>query len=104
MEDLRRYFVSNYAAKWKRLAQELGVKKEDIDDISNNNSHLPKKCCNAMLDQWQKETRSSSWRSKLCDAIKNIKQSSATSHDKEGNHAYYNTALNSLMPILQSLT
>ena len=103
MEDLRSNFVRQHAAEWKRLALELGVKDEDIRDISKNYTRHPKKCCNAMLDQWQKETRSLSWRSKLYDAIKNIKQST-TSHDKEGNQGYYYTALNSLMSVLQPLS
>ena len=85
MEDLQTYFVRPHAAEWQRLALELGLKDYDIRDISKNYRCLPEECCIAMLEQWLTETHSPTWR-KLNDAVKNIKLSSTTSHDKEGNH------------------
>ena len=73
----------------------------DIRDISDNNAHA-EKCLTAMLEQWQKVARPATW-DKLDDALKNIELSSTTSHEEEGSHSHYCSALNSLVPILQLL-
>ena len=74
----------------------------DIRDISDNNKHHPKKCLTAMLERWQEVARPATW-DRLDDALKNIELSSTTSHEKEGSHSHYCSALNSLVPILQLL-
>ena len=102
MRDLRSNFVRQHAVQWKRLGLELGLKDYDIANISENYACHPRRveeCCVAVLEQWLKEMPSPTWR-KLNDAVKNIKLSSTTSHDKEGCHTYnYSTK-----PILQLLS
>ena len=91
LRDLRSNFVTQYAAHWEKLGLELGLKEYRIVNISKNNAHHPRsaeECCAPVLEQWLKETPSPTW-SKLDDAVKNIKLSLSTSHDKEGNHGYF---------------
>ena len=105
MRDLQSNFVRQHAAHWERLALELGLKDYHIANISENNVRHPRKvevCCVAVLEQWLKEIPSPTWR-KLNDAVKNIKLSSTTSFDKEGNHGYYYSTLNSLCPYYNHL-
>ena len=103
MRDLRSNYVTQYAAQWERLGLELGLKEYHIANISENNARHPRRveeCCAAVLEQWLRVTPSPTW-GKLEDAVKNIKLSSTTSHEKGGNHGYCYSALISLLPILQ---
>ena len=98
MRGLRSKYVTQYAAQWEKLGLELGLKDYHIANISENNARHPRRveeCCTAMFEQWLKETQSPTW-GKLDDAVKNIKLSSTTSHNKEGNRGYYYRAINSL--------
>ena len=106
LKDLRCNFVRQYAAQWEKLGLELGLKEYDLAIISKNNAYNPSRvedCCVAVLELWLQDMPSPTW-SKLDDAVKNIKLSSTTSRDREGNHSYYYNALNSLMPMLQPLS
>ena len=84
MRDLHIHIVTQYAIHWERLGLELGLKKYDIDNISANNAHNPKRveeCCAAVLEQWLTVIPSPTW-TKLDDAIKKI--TNLVSTDKGG--------------------
>ena len=74
MRDLYENIVTQYAARWKELGLELGLKDYMIDNIQQNNARHPRhveECCKAMLQQWLKQIPSPSW-GKLDDAIVKI--------------------------------
>ena len=74
MRDLYENIVTQYAARWKELGSELGLKDYKIDNIQQNNARHPRhveECCKAVLLQWLKEIPSPSW-GKLDDAIVKI--------------------------------
>ena len=91
MKDLTKHIVEQQAAQWEKLGVELGLKDYHIASISKDNEHNPNRsvtCCTVMLQKWLDIDSSATW-SKLDDAVKNIKLSSATSIDTGGNHGYY---------------
>ena len=91
MKDLTKHIVEQQAAQWEKLGVELGLKNYHIANISKDYEHNPHRavtCCREVLLKWLDIDSSATW-SKLDDAVKNIKLSSATNPDTGGNHGYY---------------
>ena len=69
--------VFQYAANWERLGLTLGLNDYEIENISKNNAHNPRRsetCCAQMLEDWLKKIFSSTW-GKLDDAVTMIQRS-----------------------------
>lgn len=81
-KDLPTHIIRQFAAKWKRLGIELGLKDYDIANISENNGHHPRRmkvCFVDMIEQWLKENPFPTW-GKLDDAINKIRSSGVESY------------------------
>ena len=72
--------------QWDRLARELGVDNNDIDDISKRYVHHPRRmrmCYTAVLEQSCSWSYFLTW-GKLDDAINKIRSLSLESHSHNG--------------------
>ena len=81
MADIHHKLVQKYAKLWRLLGLELGLKDYDIDNISEQNVHHPRKlkmCFIAMLKQWLINFPSATWGT-LEDAINKLRFSRSAS-------------------------
>ena len=64
-----------YVVHWEELGLKLGLTNDQIETISYNNQHNPKRaqnCCTAMFKEWLRVDPAPTW-GKLSDAVHEIK-------------------------------
>ena len=74
MKELDTNVVHQYASQWKQLGLKLGLQQYDINNISEDHTHITDRsitCCEAMLEKWLQFISSPTW-GKLDDVIKTL--------------------------------
>ena len=73
MRDLNRYVTNKYAADWKDIGTELGLKDNIVDNIEKNNRSIVQDCLKDVLKKWLKLTPNATWRT-LEIALTNVRR------------------------------
>jgi len=71
MRDLNRYVIKRYAADWKDIGLELGLKFDVLKMIQKDNLQQSIPCLQKTLDQWLKLTHNATWKT-LEVALSNV--------------------------------
>lgn len=75
MKELHTNVVHQYASQWKQLGLKLGLQPYDINNISEDRTHITDrsiKCCVTVLEKWLQSISSPTTWGKLDDVIKTL--------------------------------
>ena len=75
MKELYINVVHQYASQWKQLGLKLGLQQYDINNISEDHTHITDRsimCCIAVLKKWLQSISSPTSWGKLDDVIKTL--------------------------------
>ena len=62
MRDLNRYVTRKFAAEWKKVGIELGLKLDVLKIIEKNYPQQTEDCFQEVIDRWLRSTPDVTWR------------------------------------------
>ena len=86
--------LKRYVVHWEELGLKLGLTNDQLEPISYDNQHNPKRaqnCCTAMFKEWLRIVPSPTW-GKLSDAINEIITNTGSA-PKTGNYISNNNSV-----------
>ena len=73
MKDLNRHVIKKYAADWKDIGLELGLQRDTLIIVKQNNQLKVEDCLEDVLDKWLKLARNATWKT-LEVALTNVRR------------------------------
>ena len=68
LRDVHNLVTPDYAAHWRAISTQLGLKVGLLDTIDHDHHHKAEDCCNAVWEQWLDMDTTASW-SKVIEAV-----------------------------------
>ena len=68
LKDLHNIITPNYAARWRAIGTQLGLKNGLLDTIDYNHPRNAENCCNAVFEEWLDNDHMASW-NKIIEAV-----------------------------------